>query len=420
MKYPMIKWAKDLFPICRSITGNGQRKTMKYFKKINPEFKTIKFKTGKRIYDWQIPKEWNIEDAYIQHESGRKFAEFKKNNLHIVGYSTPIDKVMSKKELLKYIYTQKDQPSAVPYVTSYYKKRWGFCMSENEKKKLLQGKYKVFIKSTLKKGTLDIYQASFKGKSQKEIFFSSYICHPSMANNELSGPVLLNALIKYLKDFYPNNRKFSYRFVLLPETIGSIAYLSKFRKEMKKNIICGFNLTCVGDNRNYSYISSRSGNNLADQLLQHALKGLKNVKKYTFLDRGSDERQYCAPGIDLPVCGFSRSKEYKEYHTDKDNFDVVSQKGLEGSFKVMKKIIDNFEKNIYPKNNILCEPNLGKRNLYPTLSQKGIYKDIKLRMDLLAFSDGDTSLKEIALKINQPYKQVLSEYKLLRSKKILD
>ena len=241
-----------------------------------------------------------------------------------------------------------------------------------------------------------------------------------MANNELSGPVLLNALIKYLKDFYPNNRKFSYRFVLLPETIGSIAYLSKFRKEMKKNIICGFNLTCVGDNRNYSYISSRSGNNLADQLLQHALKGLKNVKKYTFLDRGSDERQYCAPGIDLPVCGFSRSKEYKEYHTDKDNFDVVSQKGLEGSFKVMKKIIDNFEKNIYPKNNILCEPNLGKRNLYPTLSQKGIYKDIKLRMDLLAFSDGDTSLKEIALKISQPYKQVLSEYKLLRSKKILD
>ena len=142
----MIKWAKDLFPICRSITGNGQRKTMKYFKKINPEFKTIKFKTGKRIYDWQIPKEWNIEDAYIQHESGRKFAEFKKNNLHIVGYSTPIDKVMSKKELLKYIYTQKDQPSAVPYVTSYYKKRWGFCMSENEKKNYSKANIKFLLK----------------------------------------------------------------------------------------------------------------------------------------------------------------------------------------------------------------------------------------------------------------------------------
>ena len=415
----MIKWAKDLFPICRSITGNGQRKTMRYFKKINPEFRTIKFNTGKKIYDWQIPEEWNISDAYIQHQSGKKYAEFKKNNLHIVGYSTPVNKVISKKELLKHIYTQKDQPSAVPYVTSYYKKNWGFCISENQKKKLPSGKFKVFINSSLKKGTLDIYQAKLKGKSHKEIFFSSYICHPSMANNELSGPVLLNALIKYIKDFYPKNRKFSYHFVLLPETIGSIAYLSKFKKEMKKNIICGYNLTCVGDDGDYSYITSRNGNTLAEELLEKALKGKKNVKKYTFIDRGSDERQYCAPGIDLPVCSFLRSKEFKEYHTDKDNFSIVSQKGLEGSFNVIKKIIDQFEKNIYPKNNILCEPNLGKRNMYPTISQKGIYKNIKSRMDLIAFSDGNTSLREIAKKISQPYSKILSEYKLLKFKKIL-
>lgn len=416
----MIKWAKDLFPICRSITGSGQRETMRYFKRINPDFKTIKFKTGKKIYDWQIPKEWNIEDAYIEHESGARFAEFKKNNLHLVGYSIPINKIISKKELLKHIYTQKDQPLAIPYVTSYYKARWGFCLSEKQKKKLPLGKYKVFIKSSLKKGSLDIYQAKFKGESEKEIFFSSYICHPSMANNELSGPVLLNALIKYLKDNFPKNRKFSYRFVLLPETIGSIAYLSKFKKEMKKNIICGFNLSCVGDDRAYSYIASRDGNNLADQLLKKTLKGVKNVKKYTFLERGSDERQYCAPGIDLPVCGFSRSKKYKEYHTDKDNFNVVTQKGLEGSFKVMKIIIDQFEKSIYPKSKIFCEPNLGKRNLYPTLSQKGIYKDIRLRMDLLAFSDGKTNIKEIAKKIKQPYKKVFLEYKFLKLRKILD
>jgi aminopeptidase-like protein len=188
---------------------------------------------------------------------------------------------------------------------------------------------------------------------------------------------------------------------------------------MKKNIICGYNLTCVGDDGDYSYITSRNGNNLAEELLEKALKGKKNVKKYTFIDRGSDERQYCAPGIDLPVCSFLRSKEFKEYHTDKDNFSIVSQKGLEGSFNVIKKIIDQFEKNIYPKNNILCEPNLGKRNMYPTISQKGIYKNIKSRMDLIAFSDGNTSLREIAKKISQPYSKILSEYKLLKFKKIL-
>ena len=159
-----------------------------------------------------------------------------------------------------------------------------------------------------------------------------------MANNELSGPVLLNAIMHYIKSNYPKS-KFTYRFVLLPETIGSIAYLSKFMKVMKSNMICGFNLTCVGDERAYSYVGSRKGNTLADDAIEAALFGLSNIKKYSYLDRGSDERQYCAPGIDLPVCCFSRSRgEYPEYHTHKDNFNVVTQKGLEGSFNVVKKL----------------------------------------------------------------------------------
>jgi len=241
IRFPMIKWAKDLFPICRSITGEGTRKTLSYFTKLNPEFKRIKFKTGQKIFDWVIPKEWNIKDAYIEHESGKRFAEFKKSNLHIVGYSTPLKKTIPKNKLLSHIYTQKDQPNSIPYVTSYYQETWGFCLSEHQKRKLPKGNYKVIIDSDLKKGNLELSHAILKGNSKKEIFFSSYVCHPSMANNELSGPVLLNAIMLYLKSNYLKS-KYTYRFVLLPETIGSIAYLSKFKKTMKKNIVCGFNI----------------------------------------------------------------------------------------------------------------------------------------------------------------------------------
>ena len=417
-KIPMIKWAKDLFPICRSITGDGTRKTLSYFTKLNPELKRIKFKTGKKVFDWIIPEEWNIRDAYIQHQSGKKFAEFKKNNLHIVGYSQPIKTTISKKNLLNYIYTQKDQPNSIPYVTSYYKKNWGFCLSENKKKKLPNGNYKVFIDSDFKKGNLELSHAIFKGTSRKEIFFSSYICHPSMANNELSGPVLLNAAMLYLKSKY-KKRRYTYRFVLLPETIGSIAYLSKFKTAMKKNILCGFNITCVGDERSYSYISSPKGNTLADDALTAALLKLPNVKKYSFLDRGSDERQYCSPRINLPLCGFSRSKQYPEYHTDKDNFNVVTQKGLEGSLDVVKRIIDSFELGIYPKTLTFGEPSLSKRGLYPTISQKGRHGSIRLRMNLIAYSDGKTNIFKIANLLNEPINKVYEEYKILKSKKVL-
>ena len=418
-KFQMLKWAKDLFSICRSITGDGTRMTLSYFEKINPEFRRLKFKTGQKVFDWEIPKEWNIKDAYLEHESGKRYAEFKKCNLHIVGYSKPVNKKISKKELLNYIHTQKDQPDSIPYVTSYYKERWGFCLSENQKSKLPDGNYKVIIDSDLKNGNLELSDAIFKGKTKKEIFFSSYICHPSMANNELSGPVLLNAIMHYIKSNYPKS-KFTYRFVLLPETIGSIAYLSKFMKVMKSNMICGFNLTCVGDERAYSYVGSRKGNTLADDAIEAALFGLSNVKKYSYLDRGSDERQYCAPGIDLPVCCFSRSRsEYPEYHTHKDNFNVVTQKGLEGSFNVVKKIIDAIELELYPKTTMFGEPNLGKRGLYPTLSQKGKYENIRLRMNLIAQSDGMTNIFKIAKLLNKPLDKLCKEYILLKSKKVL-
>ena len=418
-KFPMIKWAKDLFPLCRSLTGDGTRKTLRYFQNINNEFKILNFKSGKKVFDWSIPLEWNIKDAYIEHNSKKRFAEFKRNNLHILGYSMPVNKVIKKEELLKHIYSQKDQPNSIPYVTSYYKKRWGFCMTENTKKKLPSGNYKVLINSTLSKGIMEIMHAKISGKSKKEIFFSSYVCHPSMANNELSGPVLLNAIMQYLKTKYPKSF-YSYRFVLLPETIGSIAYLSKFKNILKKNVICGFNLTCVGDEREYSVINSPEGNTLADYSLESALIGKKNVKSYSFLHRASDERQYCAPNIDLPLCRFSKSKDYPEYHTDKDDFKVVTEKGLDQSLDVFKDIIDAFETGLYPKTKILCEPNLGKRNLYPTISQKGSYNnELVMRMDLIALSNGKNSIFKISKLLNKNLNTVCREYKLLKSKGLL-
>ncbi len=418
-KYQMLRWAKELFPICRSLTGKGTQYTLRYFKRINPEFKLISFKSGSKVFDWKIPLEWNIKDSYIQHiKTKKKFCEFKKNNLHILGYSINVKKILDKKKLLENIFTQKSQPNVIPYVTSYYKSRWGFCMSEKEKNKLPSGKYLAYVNSSLTKGKMEVAEAVLKGKLKKEIFFSSYICHPSMANNELSGPVLLNAIMLFLKDNFKNNL-YTYRFVLVPETIGSIAYLSKKIKILKKNIICGFNLTCVGDERAYSYVPSRNGKSLADTVIKSALHGFKNVKKYSFQDRGSDERQYCSPKVDLPLVAFSRSKEFPEYHTNKDNFDLVTEKGLEGSLEIFKNIISAFETSLCPKTNFICEPNLGKRNLYPTISQKGNYDNIRTRMHLIANSDGKNNIFEISLRIGKKLKEVIEELKVLKNNKII-
>jgi aminopeptidase-like protein len=411
----MIKWMKDMWDYPRSLTGHGTRKTLEYLKNINQDLNIYSFRSGLKVFDWEIPDEWNIHDAYIEHESGKKFAEFSKNNLHVLGYSTPCNIDISLPELLPHIYTNIDQPEVIPYVTSYYNDRWGFCMSENEKRKLPDGKYHVVIDAKKEPGTLEVADLLIKGENSEEIFFSTYICHPSMANNELSGPVLSTALIQYIKTKY-SDPQYTYRFAFVPETIGSITYLDKHLKDLKKNVICGFNLSCVGDERAYSHVESRLGNSLADKALQASFIGLDNVAIYSFLERGSDERQYCSPGVDLPLCGFSRTKygKYPEYHTSADNFDVVTADGLSGAFDVMTSVIDAFELGLFPKNSIKCEPQLGKRNLYPEISQKGVYADTKTRMDILAYADGKHSLFDISKKIRKNLKLVVSEINTLK------
>ena len=410
----MINWMHDLWDYPRSITGHGVRSTLKYLKGINSELEVHSYKSGTKVFDWKIPYEWNIYNAYIEHESGERFAELSESNLHILGYSLPLNKRISLDRLLPHIYIQPDNPDVIPYVTSYYADNWGFCMSENDKNKLPCGEYKVVIESEKKPGNMELADLIIQGKKSEEIFFSTYICHPSMANNELSGPVLSSALIQYIKAEYPESL-YTYRFAFLPETIGSITYLSEHLDILQKRVVCGFNLSCVGDDRAYSHVESRLGNNLADNALKASLIDLSNVVEYSFLERGSDERQYCSPGVDLPFCGFSRTKygEYPEYHTSADNFDVVTASGLQGSFDVMKSIIDAFEMKLFPKINVKCEPHLSKYGLRNTVSHKNILDDIHTRSDFIAYSDGKHSLFDISNKIKKNLDLVIAEATLL-------
>ena len=302
------------FPICRSITGDGVRETLRIISGIIP-LTIHEVPTGTAAFDWSVPKEWNIRDAYVADESGNKVVDFKQHNLHVVGYSIPVDKWITFTELQEHLYSLPEQPNAIPYVTSYYKERWGFCISHNERTTLREGKYRVYIDSTLKEGSLTYGEYILKGKTEQEIFLSTYVCHPSMANNELSGPVVTAFIAKWLAS---RPRKYTYRIIFIPETIGSITYLSRNLEVMRKNVKVGFNISCIGDNRAYSYVASRYENTLADKVASNVLSfNHPDFIKYSFLDRGSDERQYCSPGVDLPLVTLSRSKygTYPEYHT---------------------------------------------------------------------------------------------------------
>lgn len=419
MNFSMYNLIQKLFPICRSITGPGIKKSFDIIQKIVPEFKRIKFKSGTKVYDWKIPYEWIIKDAFVLNESNKKIIDFKKNNLHVLNFSIPIDKVISKTELENHLYTLPNQPNLIPYVTSYYKKNWGFCLSENSRKKIKGSKFKVKIDSQFKKGFLELIELKLKGKKKKEIFFSSYLCHPSMANNELSGPSLIVKIAKYLLS--KKNTKFSYRLVLLPETIGSISYISRYKNDLRKNVFCGYNLSCVGDGKAYSHIYNINEGCFSDLVLSSALIGKTNLKRYSFLERGSDERQYCSPGVDLPLSGFCRSKygEFKEYHTSADNLNLVSEKYLQESFLVFKSIIDSFEDYFIPISTTKCEPNLGKRNLYSTISQKKNYRKSNTVLDILAYSNGKRNIFEISQKLNKPLDVLISSCELLKKEKLI-
>jgi aminopeptidase-like protein len=410
----------NLFPLNRSLTGAGVRKTLNIIKQEFPQLNIKKIKSGKKVFDWNVPPEWNVSEAFVIDKYNNKIIDFKKNNLHLVGYSTYIKKYILKKDLFKNLYFIKNQPKAIPYITSYYKKRWGFCVSFNQYKNLdkqysSNDKFKVIIDASLnKKGNLNYGEIILKGKSKKEILISTYICHPSMANNELSGLIVSMGLINYFKRKKLNK---TLRFIFIPETIGSISYLSNNVKYLKENVIGGYNLSCVGDERQHSCMFSKYQNSPSDEAIIEAYKLLKikNYKIYSFLKRGSDERQYNSPGIDLKISSIFRTKygEYPEYHTSLDNFNLVTVKGCTGGFNVAKKSIEILLERIYPECKIMCEPQMGKRGLYPTLSTKNTNKLTVSYMDFLQYADGTNSLEKISSLIKLDLKSVRKIYNIL-------
>ena len=439
----LIDFGKKLFPICRSITGNGTLTTLRTIK--NTQLKELKIKkisSESKVFDWKIPHEWNISDAYVEDKYSKKIIDFKLNNLHVVNYAIPIKKKIKKSELLKRLHFIKGYPNAIPYITSYYKKYWGFCVTEKKYNQIVRDYKKddyfyINISSKFnKKGNLNYGELLIPGKSKREILISTYICHPSMANDGLSGPLLSIALAKY----YLNKKKLekSLRFIFIPETIGSISYIYKNIKKIK-NIILGLNLTCVGDNKNYSLLSTKYNDTYLDKLCIHTYKlmGLK-VKKYSFLTRGSDERQFSSPGIDLPMVSMMRSKygTYKEYHTSKDDFNLVNVKGLTQSFKIHKHVLNRIikidENKIYlgriknyqinknnPISTIKCEPNMGKRGLYHLIGTRSIKKNTKDMMNFLQYADGGNTIKQISNLIKIDFKNTKAIYLFLKSKKLV-
>lgn len=412
MKVPinqeMYNWVRDLFPINRSLTGDGNRETLRFIQKHLPSLKIVEIPSGTKAFDWEIPKEWRIRQAWIADESGRKLVDFSHCNLHVMGYSVAVDKIMSKEDLNKHLYSLPEKPTAIPYVTSYYKEDFGFCLSHNQRTNLGDGPFHVYIDSEKFNGSLTYGELIIPGLTEKEVIFSTYVCHPSMANNELSGPVIATALAKHI--YAIESRRYTYRFLFTSETIGTIYYISKHLNQLKKNTVSGWVLTCLGDNNTYSYVPTREGMTLTDSISRKVLRDLHaEYQEYSWLDRGSDERQFNSPGVDLPVGSLMRSKygEYPAYHTNLDDLDFVSPEGLDSSLKMMQQVVKILETDGFFKINTLCEPQLGKRGLYPNTSTESSGALVRDLMNVISYLDGHTSLLKISEICDISYEKTL-------------
>ncbi|ENY71969.1 hypothetical protein G114_10560 [Aeromonas diversa CDC 2478-85] len=398
--------AARLFPINRSLTGDGVRESLALLRHCLPELVVNEVPTGTECFDWQVPDEWNVREAYIVGPDGRRVVDFRDHNLHLMGYSEPVDMTLSLEELQPHLYSLPELPEAIPYVTSYYRRRWGFCLAHRVRQQLPPGQYRVVIDATLAPGSLTYGDLLLPGESDQEILLSSYLCHPSMANNELSGPLVGVFLMAWLASL--PRRRYSYRLMLVPETLGAIVYLARHLEHLKAHTLAGFNLSCLGDERGYSYLPSRRGDTLADRAALHALKHIDpGFHRFTFLDRGSNERQLCAPGVDLPIASVMRTKYgcFTEYHTSLDDLSLVTPAGLAGGFMAVRRAIECIEQDGRYQVTVLCEPQMGKRGLYPDLSTRWSGWQVRDMMNLLAYSDGALTLFEIAETIHIPFWQ---------------
>ena len=389
--------ARRLWPLNRSITGDGVRQTLAVLREYLPDLTVNEVPTGTQVFDWQVPDEWTIHGATLTGPDGSVVADFADCNLHVVSYSTPIDADLTLDELQPHLHSLESQPDAIPYVTSYYHRTWGFCLSDAQRTQLPSGTYHARIDSSIAPGSLTYGELVIPGESTDEVFISTYVCHPSMANNELSGPVVTTALALYLMAL--PTRHYTYRLVFVPETIGAITYAALNLSELQENVVAAFNLTCIGDDRAYTYLASRMGNLRIDRIAKRVLRNRANVVEYSYLARGSDERHYGAPGVDLPVISLMRSRyaDYPEYHTSLDDLEhVVTPTGLQGGFDMVRECLDTLEGEQVLVATQLAEPQLGRRGLYHQIMGKTVADEVMLRTNILAYADGQHSAVDMA------------------------
>jgi aminopeptidase-like protein len=389
--------ARRLWPIHRSITGEGVRQTLAILQEQVPELTIHEVPSGTKAFDWTVPQEWVIRGATLTGPDGQTVVDLKDSNLHVIGYSVGVDTELTLEELQPHLHSISEQPDAIPFVTSYYHPQWGFCITHEQREQLQTGTYCAKIDAEHVDGSLTYGELIIPGETDDEVFLSTYICHPSLANNELSGPVVATALAKWLQSL--PNRHYTYRIVFTPESIGAITYASRNLEALKANVVAGFQLTCIGDDRQFTYLASRDGNTRIDRVAKRVLSTRPNVVHYSYLHRGSDERTYSSAGVDLPFVSVMRSRygDYPEYHTSKDDLEnVVTPAGLQGGFDAIRECIETLEREPVLVTTTYGEPQLGKRGLYHTMLNKNTSDEVMLRTNILAYADGQHAISDIA------------------------
>ena len=416
----MMALIEELFPICRSITGNGVRQTLETLRRFIP-LEVNEVPSGIGVLDWTVPPEWNIRDAYILDPDGRRVVDFAANNLHIVQYSRPIDAMIPLGELRPHLHTLPDQPDWIPYRTSYYTENWGFCLTQRQLSSLADGPYRVVIDSDLGPGHLSYGELLIPGETDDTVLFSCHICHPSLANDNLSGIAVATMLACHLQTM---RRRHSYRFLFIPGTIGSLTWLARNEDKVGR-IVHGLVLSCLGDAGGMTYKQSRRGNAAIDRIVAHVLRNDEVPHRITpFVPYGYDERQYCSPGFDLPVGCLMRTPngEYPEYHSSADNLSLLRPESLAHSLAVLRRIVAVIEGDaVYRSRNPKGEPQLGQRGLYETMGgQRAASYDQMALLWVLNLADGHHSLLDMAERAGVPFATIRAAADALVAAELLE
>jgi aminopeptidase-like protein len=412
------RFAAQLYPICRSITGDGIRRTLAMIQDRIP-LRTLEVPTGTAVFDWIVPKEWNIRDGYIKKPGEKRLVDYQQSNLHVMNYSTPVHATLSLAELRPHLFTLPERPDWIPYRTSYYREDWGFCLSHNQMRALEEGDYEVCIDSSLEDGYLTYGECFLPGRIPDEVLISCHACHPSLANDNLSGLAVATFLAQLLCG---RDLSYSYRFLFIPGTIGAITWLARNREAVER-IRQGLVLTCIGDAGGFHYKQSRQGTAEIDRASAHVLRHSGEPSEIMdFSPYGYDERQYCSPGFNLPVGCLMRSVwgSFPEYHTSADNLDFIKPLQLAGSVRVCAAILDVLEGNVcYRNQSPYGEPQLGRRNLYGSMGGDAKASDISARLWVLNLSDGTHSLLDIAERSGLPFSVIHDAAELLSQNGLL-